>query len=230
MEIAGGCRDAMGIAAGAGAHGPAPRPLRCFRARTHRPTFYPGRPSFRLLFERELAVTAPHRESRCETASPSDVHPAFRVEAGSRRDALASVRSRPLPVSHHRFLDVGGNTRSGGGPARSSRSGLRLREAAAGAARARPSTATLRCSGRVHEGPPPGQNARLRGGVKIPWPYRERDRRAPVSRSTAPRQFPLHPYRRRKRREVPHSLTVRTRRFARLRPISRARQSLTTAL
>src|ERR1019366_494589 len=36
------------------------------------------------------------------------------------------------------------------------------------------------------EGPPPGQNARLRAGIKIPRPHRERDRMAPVSRSTAP--------------------------------------------
>src|ERR1035438_32054 len=45
-----------------------------------------------------------------------------------------------------------------------------------------------------HEGPPPGQNARLRGGVKIPRPHRERDRMAPVSRPTPPRQSPLRPY------------------------------------
>src|ERR1035437_9296915 len=38
------------------------------------------------------------------------------------------------------------------------------------------------------------QNARLRAGIKMPRPHRERDRMAPVSRSTAPRQFPLHPY------------------------------------
>ena len=49
-------------------------------------------------------------------------------------------------------------------------------------------------SGRVHEGPPPGQNARLRGGVKIPRTHRERDRMAPVSRATGTRQFPLRPY------------------------------------
>ena len=36
------CRGAMGIAAGAGVHRPAPRPLRCLRARTRRPTFPPG--------------------------------------------------------------------------------------------------------------------------------------------------------------------------------------------
>ena len=47
---------------------------------------------------------------------------------------------------------------------------------------------------RAHEGLLSGQNARLRGGVKIPRPHRERDRMAPVSRSTAPRQFSLHPY------------------------------------
>src|SRR5664279_4574632 len=46
--------------------------------------------------------------------------------------------------------------------------------------------------------PPLGQNARLRGGVKIARPLRERDRMAPVSRSTAPRQFPLRPYRSRR--------------------------------
>jgi hypothetical protein len=28
----------------------------------------------------------------------------------------------------------------------------------------------------------------------MPRPHRERDRMAPVSRSTGPRQFPLHPY------------------------------------
>src|ERR1019366_1028957 len=47
-------------------------------------------------------------------------------------------------------------------------------------------TAASRRSGRVHEEPPPGQNARLRGGVKIPRPHPERDRMASVSRSTAP--------------------------------------------
>ena len=56
-------------------------------------------------------------------------------------------------------------------------------------------TAASRRSGRVHEGPPPGQNARLRAGVKVPRPRRERDRIAMVSTRQSPRQFPLHPYR-----------------------------------
>src|ERR1039458_1774363 len=55
-------------------------------------------------------------------------------------------------------------------------------------------TAAPRRSGRVHERPPPGQNARLRGGVKMPRPHRERDRMALVSRASGPRQFPLRPY------------------------------------
>src|SRR5450759_199176 len=54
--------------------------------------------------------------------------------------------------------------------------------------------AASRRSGRVHAGPPPNLNARLRGGVKIPRPHRERDRMAPVSRAPGPRQFPLRPY------------------------------------
>src|SRR5450759_1634942 len=54
--------------------------------------------------------------------------------------------------------------------------------------------AASRRSGRVHAGPPPNLNARLQGGVKIPRPHRERDRMAPVSRATDPRQFPLRPY------------------------------------
>ena len=49
---------------------------------------------------------------------------------------------------------------------------------------------------RAHEGPPPGQNARQLGGVKMPRPHRERDRMAPVSRATGPRQFLLRPYNR----------------------------------
>ena len=56
--------------------------------------------------------------------------------------------------------------------------------------------AVSRRSGRVHEGPPPGQNARQLGGVKMPRPHRERDRMAPVSRATGPRQFLLRPYNR----------------------------------
>src|ERR1017187_1689224 len=47
-------------------------------------------------------------------------------------------------------------------------------------------TAASRRPKRAHEGLLSGQNARLRGGVKIPRPHRERDRMAPVSRSTAP--------------------------------------------
>src|SRR5450756_45305 len=54
--------------------------------------------------------------------------------------------------------------------------------------------AVSRRSGRVHEGPPPGQNARQLGGVKIRRPHRERDRMAAVSRAAGPRQFPLRPY------------------------------------
>src|ERR1017187_6916871 len=46
----------------------------------------------------------------------------------------------------------------------------------------------------THEGAPAAQNARLRAGVKMNRPHRERDRMAPVSRSTGPRQFPLRPY------------------------------------
>ena len=48
---------------------------------------------------------------------------------------------------------------------------------------------------RAHEGPPSGPNARLRGGMKVPRPRRERDRVTPVSTRHSASQFPLHPYR-----------------------------------
>jgi hypothetical protein len=53
------CRDAMGIAARHGAHRPAPSRLRWLRERARRPTFSPGWPSFRLLFERARTAAAP---------------------------------------------------------------------------------------------------------------------------------------------------------------------------
>jgi hypothetical protein len=45
----------------------------------------------------------------------------------------------------------------------------------------------------VHEGPPPGQNARQLGGVKMPRPHRERDRMAPVSTRHSPPAIPIAP-------------------------------------
>src|SRR5665811_1348397 len=92
------CKGAMGIAAGVGAHRPAPRPLRCLRARTHRPTLPPGDRPLRLLFEPVAATTAPRRDTRFGTANRSCVRLACREEAESPRDAPASSRSRSLPA------------------------------------------------------------------------------------------------------------------------------------
>src|ERR1017187_3065392 len=85
----------------------------------------PGDRPLRLLFEPIAATTAPHRDSRCETASPSGLHPACREEAGSPRDAPEFCRSTFLPASLRRDPDVGGSARSGGGLSRPSPSSLR---------------------------------------------------------------------------------------------------------
>src|SRR5450756_824791 len=53
--------------------------------------------------------------------------------------------------------------------------------------------AVSRRSGRVHEGPPPGQNARQLGGVKIPRPHPETDRTTPVSTCRRPPSIPIAP-------------------------------------
>lgn len=55
-------------------------------------------------------------------------------------------------------------------------------------------TAATPRPGSAYGRPPSRQNARLRAGIKVPRPHRERDRMAPVSRSAAPRQFPFRPY------------------------------------
>jgi hypothetical protein len=46
----------------------------------------------------------------------------------------------------------------------------------------------------LNEGPPPGQNARLRGGVKRPRRAEKQTERPRFLRATGPPQFPLHPY------------------------------------
>src|SRR5450830_328611 len=43
-------------------------------------------------------------------ADPSGLSPACRGEAGSRKSATASVRSRSRPASHRRDPDAGGST------------------------------------------------------------------------------------------------------------------------
>jgi hypothetical protein len=88
---------AMGIATGAGVHRPAPRPLRCLRAHTRRPMSSRGWPSFRLLFEPELAGAVPRRGIQHEAVNPSGLGPACRGEAGSRRDARKSDRGLYAP-------------------------------------------------------------------------------------------------------------------------------------
>ena len=114
-EILGACRGAMGIAAGVDALRPASRALRCLRARTRRPTFPPGRPSFRLLFEREPAVAAPRSPtgrhdpprdglvwSACDRGPRnSDCNPTPLARTFS---FLASLL-RPSPSPPLRFLD-----------------------------------------------------------------------------------------------------------------------------
>ena len=97
---------------------------------------------------------------------------------------------RPLRCLCHRTRRL---TFSPGG-----RSFRQLLEGGGKRRRARDGTAESAASRRperAHERPPNGQNARLRAGVKMNRPHRERDRIAPVSRATASRQFPLRPYR-----------------------------------
>src|ERR1019366_3502014 len=127
------CRDAMGIAAGVGARRPAAPSLRFLRARTRRPTLPPGDRPLRLLLEPVAATTAPHRDSRCETASVSGLHPACREEAGSPRVGTGSGRSTSLPVLLRPDPDVGGSARSGGGLSRPSPSSPQPPAVSAGA-------------------------------------------------------------------------------------------------
>src|ERR1019366_10453356 len=88
----------MGIAAGVGAHRPAPRPLRCLRARTRRPTLPPGDRPLRLLFDPASAVAVLHRDTRRETVNPSGLRPAFHGEAGSLTGGTASDRGLCAPA------------------------------------------------------------------------------------------------------------------------------------
>ena len=85
----------MGIAAGVGAHRPAPRRLRCLRERTRRPTFSPGDRPFRLLFAPAPAAAARRRDTRCEMADPSGLRQGCRGEAGDCPSPAAIRVPRP---------------------------------------------------------------------------------------------------------------------------------------
>jgi hypothetical protein len=181
----------MEIAAGVFALRPAPRRPRCLRGRTRRPTSSQGCPSFRLLFEAELAAAGPNRKIGCDhkkflisrrfgrAGSPGAARPPAPGSPGTSRSEPSTLTPTLLRTG------LGGGTRCGW-------IGVSLHRAGSGPgdSRAEPLLRgrLLEKGRKLEPKPPSGQSACVRTGIgKKPKTCRW------SLRAIAPRQFPLHP-------------------------------------